>query len=385
MNKLISAMALIVLLFTACKKETKKDTVGPTTSTGTVGSTTSPVNHCDLSAASNLSTTQDSVSIHLTWDTVTNATGYNIYRLSVNAYWDSLSALHTTDTTLWYEDLSLDAESAVNYKKIGTCESPDYKDLSPDDYNEYYYKIIPFCSSGSGPFSESVYSYFTVSMPYDSTGFPTGPEPDQDQTKALFDQLAQATGGESYTCPGGSTIHTVTDNIIQNHCSAGTDIVFLVDNTGSMGDDIDGVKDAINNLISLLPSNCMVGAAYYRDKNVDTDWYGYSQISSDLTQTSTFVNSFYANGGGDTPESVYDGIYNAVTNINWRPNATRIIIVIGDAAPLTDPSTTQHSFDDVKNLCISASVNANLYPVLTKYYNTGGSSLRKASKRGFHN
>ena len=122
----------------------------------------------------------------------------------------------------------------------------------------------------------------------------------------------------------------------------------------------------------------MVGAAFYRDNNVDTDWYGYSPLSFDLNQTKGYVNMFSAMGGGDTPESVYDGIYNIINDIAWRPSSKRIVIVIGDAAPLTGSGTT-HSLSDVVALCTGTSVQANLYPILTKYYPASGTGLRKAT------
>ena len=40
-------------------------------------------------------------------------------------------------------------------------------------------------------------------------------------------------------------------------------------------------------------------------------------------------------GGGDTPEHVYAGLMTAL-NMSWRPEANKLIVLIGDAAPHGD-------------------------------------------------
>ncbi len=44
------------------------------------------------------------------------------------------------------------------------------------------------------------------------------------------------------------------------------------------------------------------------------------------------VNACSASGGGDGPEAVTAGLYEAL-HLDWRPNATKICVLIADAPP----------------------------------------------------
>ncbi|UPT68271.1 MAG: T9SS type A sorting domain-containing protein [Sphingobacteriales bacterium JAD_PAG50586_3] len=63
------------------------------------------------------------------------------------------------------------------------------------------------------------------------------------------------------------------------------------------------------------------------------------------------------------PESVNDAIYKTIEDINWRPDARKMILVIGDAHSL-EPPYGDHSLNDVVKKCISSAVHVNLYPVV---------------------
>ena len=44
------------------------------------------------------------------------------------------------------------------------------------------------------------------------------------------------------------------------------------------------------------------------------------------------LSSLYATGGGDGPEAVTAGLYQALT-MDWRPNASKMVVLIADAPP----------------------------------------------------
>ena len=58
---------------------------------------------------------------------------------------------------------------------------------------------------------------------------------------------------------------------------------------------------------------------------------------NNLAEALNFITEIRSGGGGDTPEAVIDGLYEAGQNMNWTKNAQsssiKIVIHIGDAPP----------------------------------------------------
>ncbi len=74
-----------------------------------------------------------------------------------------------------------------------------------------------------------------------------------------------------------------------------------------------------------------------------------------------------ANDGGDTPEAVADALHDALA-LSWRPEATKICILISDAPPhglnLSDdnfPNGCPEGFDPIKIVREIAENNITLY------------------------
>lgn len=142
-----------------------------------------------------------------------------------------------------------------------------------------------------------------------------------------------------------------------------TDIVFVIDSTGSMGDEIGAVKAYVNNLADAIGG---VSASYrmalvdYKD---DCDSY-QSRVDVDFTSdVPTFkegVSGLYADGGGDEAESVYSGL-NTALDLDWRDGVRRSIFIIGDA-PGKDPEpVTGFTQSDIVDKAIAKGVG--IYPL----------------------
>jgi hypothetical protein len=113
-------------------------------------------------------------------------------------------------------------------------------------------------------------------------------------------------------------------------CGA-VDLAFVIDTTGSMFDDIDAVKAAANQLIANLAArnpDFRVAVVQYNDPGFGL----VSNFSNDQATAVGAINSLGAGGGGDFPELVFSGISTAI-DLQWRDDATRGIIVMGDAPP----------------------------------------------------
>jgi len=119
------------------------------------------------------------------------------------------------------------------------------------------------------------------------------------------------------------------------------DVVFVLDTTGSMGGLIEGAKLKIwsiaNQIIGGSPTpDLRVGLVGYRD-NGDEYVTRVFDLSHDLDQVYGDLMLFQAAGGGDTPEHVNKGLFDAVHDLSWSEDqqTLRIVFLVGDAPPQT--------------------------------------------------
>jgi Mg-chelatase subunit ChlD len=121
--------------------------------------------------------------------------------------------------------------------------------------------------------------------------------------------------------------------------SAKIDLLFALDTTGSMSDEIALVRrlvwDLANGLISgargAARPSIRLGLVRYRDTR-DTYVVKVTPLTFDLDAVHKQLMHTRANGGGDTPEHVNLGLHKALDQ-KWRAGATRLVFLIGDAKP----------------------------------------------------
>ena len=124
------------------------------------------------------------------------------------------------------------------------------------------------------------------------------------------------------------------------------DVVFAIDATGSMKNDIETLKkDLLPALLKEFEGaeSVRFGLLFYRDygdsfnyKGLPVKFFGFTD---NLDSFNKNLNSIRINGkeGGDIPEAVYEAIYSATEFYNWRLGVNRRIILIGDAEPHPKP------------------------------------------------
>lgn len=181
-----------------------------------------------------------------------------------------------------------------------------------------------------------------------------------------FYHLGYSTDGEFYYKSAIESVHSVILDVLQDHGIDGSDILFLIDKTGSMQNDIDSVRINLNSIINQIErlKNVRLGVAAYGDKNVDgQDWFTSSPISSDYMASREFINNLQVSDGGDYPESVYDGIGELIKQTSFRKDSKKMILVIGDAPSLED-SLSSYNRKTIIELCNKNGIKANLFPVL---------------------
>ncbi len=135
---------------------------------------------------------------------------------------------------------------------------------------------------------------------------------------------------------------------------ANVDVCFVVDATGSMGDEINFLKEELMDVMLQFQktapcSPIRLSSVFYRD-------YGDEYVTKKMPFTSriddvvSFVSEQYAGGGGDFPEAVQSGLDVAINELNWNKEAlTRIIFLVLDAPPHV------HDAAKIRNLMQQAS------------------------------
>ena len=149
-----------------------------------------------------------------------------------------------------------------------------------------------------------------------------------------------------------ATVALAPAGILENSDKEGArpvvEAVFVLDTTGSMGGLIAGAKEKIwsiaNSLATAKPVPVIkIGLIAYRDKG-DQYVTQITPMTSDLDAVYSKLMEFQAGGGGDTPESVNQGLNDAVTRIEWSAdkNTYKVVFLVGDCPPHMDYE------DDVK-------------------------------------
>ena len=144
------------------------------------------------------------------------------------------------------------------------------------------------------------------------------------------------------------------------------DLVFAIDATGSMKNDIDKLKTDMQPLLAELFGNtpgARVGLLFYRDYG---DTFKYMDLpvkvfpfTSNYTSFSKNLNSIriYGKEGGDIPEAVYEAMYASCEFYSWRTTAQKKIILIGDAEPHPTPrGSKKYSKDYVMGIAESRKI-----------------------------
>ncbi|MBU1358388.1 MAG: VWA domain-containing protein [Gammaproteobacteria bacterium] len=128
------------------------------------------------------------------------------------------------------------------------------------------------------------------------------------------------------------------------------DLVFLVDATGSMGDEIGKLKSTLRTIadeVARLPSQpeTCFGLVAYRDRS-DQFLVRRHDLTNDLGAFQSVLDALQASGGGDYPEAMNEALHETVHKINWRgTGATRMVVLLADAPPHLDYGGPQYDND----------------------------------------
>ncbi|MES2773194.1 MAG: carboxypeptidase-like regulatory domain-containing protein [Bacteroidota bacterium] len=116
------------------------------------------------------------------------------------------------------------------------------------------------------------------------------------------------------------------------------DIAFVVDATGSMGDEIEFLKLELEDVLrktfdKFSNLDLRASSVFYRDKG-DEYVTRHVDFNTDLLKVLNFIKLQKAGGGGDTPEAVESALHTALDSLSWSENArTKLLFLVLDAPP----------------------------------------------------
>lgn len=125
-----------------------------------------------------------------------------------------------------------------------------------------------------------------------------------------------------------------TQQVIESvSCAQGSavavDIVVAFDTTGSMGEEIAGMRVRATEFASSI-RNAGIDARFGLVTIDDVPEF-ILDLTTDIDAFQTKVNRFVPHGGGDLPEGSLDAVVMALTSMHFRENALKVFLVITDA------------------------------------------------------
>ncbi len=112
------------------------------------------------------------------------------------------------------------------------------------------------------------------------------------------------------------------------------DIMFVIDTTGSMGDELSYIQTELRSIINGLPfdnGEINLGLTFYRD--IGDDYVVRSHgFNNDIDSVQQTLSTETYGGGGDYPEAMDQALHQAV-DANWSQSSDKVLFLIADAPP----------------------------------------------------
>jgi hypothetical protein len=143
-----------------------------------------------------------------------------------------------------------------------------------------------------------------------------------------------------------------------------SDIAFVVDATGSMGDEMEYFKTELYDVLQRASqSNCAqwkLGSVFYRDAG-DDYLTRVSDFTPNANTTIDFMKQQTADGGGDWPEAVHAGLHDALNSLSWSEGArARLLFLVLDAPPHDDEQIKEQVREEIR---LAAEKGIRIIPV----------------------
>lgn len=188
---------------------------------------------------------------------------------------------------------------------------------------------------------------------------------------ASFSELARLSGNKLIYSENVDGIIPSIETILTSKKHKNLDVVFVIDATESMKDDIKKVRELLAaSLKKILPKydSYRIGLVLYKDYYDDFLTKTATDFTSDIDRFSAALKSFSVFGGRDIPEAVYEGL-DAGLDLEWRTDVDtdRKLILIGDAPPHPRP---QGSITKEGVIEAAKAKDVKLFPIILPHNKT---------------
>jgi hypothetical protein len=151
--------------------------------------------------------------------------------------------------------------------------------------------------------------------------------------------VASGPGGKPTSAPAPVSLATLPSPMPQ------ADIVFVLDVTASMSEQIRGLQNGIGTFaddLSRAKVDARFGCVAFRDlfhrepagwQQMEVLKFKGETFTSDARAFGDEVGKQVASGGDDFPETSFEALAEAAKFTDWRKSATRVLVLITDAAP----------------------------------------------------
>jgi len=158
------------------------------------------------------------------------------------------------------------------------------------------------------------------------------------EAESAFIAIARDGGGRFFHAADPETLVQIMEVILRAEAGRAVDIVLCLDTTGSMGPYMDGIRRSLVPMLREVTADFTdwrIGILRFKDY-FEEYLTRVVPFTRDLNIFQRSLNAIIARGGGDIPEAVYEGLYDAVGRFPWNAER-RIVILIGDAPPHPTP------------------------------------------------
>ncbi len=169
----------------------------------------------------------------------------------------------------------------------------------------------------------------------------------------------------AYTLVRGTEhVVRIQTNFEREMPSVPIDVVFILDTTGSMGDEIKELKDTIYAIHGKITAQKHIqvkprfGMVLYRDQGDEYVTKVHEFCNIDEFQMK--LQDVEAGGGGDEPEEVHEALHEALTELEWNSNGLRVAFLIADAPPHLERET---DYDYIWAMKEAAQRGIKIFPV----------------------
>lgn len=126
------------------------------------------------------------------------------------------------------------------------------------------------------------------------------------------------------------------------------DIVFVLDTTGSMGEEIERLKTTIEiinlNITSFKPKpRVRFGMVLYKDRG-DEYVTRIIPLTESLDEFKKELDMVTAEGGGDTPEDLQEALKDLINSMKWNNKGIKLGFIITDAPPHLDYKDQKYTY-----------------------------------------